>query len=81
MPECDPRYIATAKAAVYAQFPEMEGVEPTLSCPTLPGHPSAQRYVLTFSQQVPLSGTAVLNRTVRVTMESNGVIIKITASK
>lgn len=80
MSEIDPRYIAAAKAAVYTQFPEMDGVEPTVSIQTLSGNPPRQLYVLTFRQQTPLAGAVCLQRNVRVTMNASG-IIKITASK
>lgn len=81
MAELDPRYIAKARQTVYAQFPEMRGVEPTLATRAVPGAPPRSIYVLTFKQQVTLSGSESLNRLVRVTLNQDGAIVKIASSR
>lgn len=81
MAELEPRHIAQATRAVIAQFPEMRGVEPTLSAQSIPGSPPRQHYILTFAQQVRVSAHETLQRWVRVTMNQDGEIIKITSSR
>jgi hypothetical protein len=82
--ELAPKHAAKAKRVVREKFPEMAGVEPTVSVQR------AQRkgakgagtlYVLTFKTAVPLEDGPSLPRVVRVTMDPSGEIVKITSSR
>ena len=84
MPKVDPTYVARAKRAIRREFPEMAGAEPDVS--TRKGHSKSAssadtRYVLTFKKRVPLPGGKTIARTVRVTMDQAGKIVKLTSSK
>jgi hypothetical protein len=81
--ELEPRYISNAKEAVHEQFPEMAGVEPTVSrkAHSKGGGGSKSLYVLTFKKSISLQGGGHLMRSVRVTMDQTGEIIKLTSSR
>ena len=84
MPKVDAKYVARAKRAVRREFPEMAGAEPTVA--TRKGHsksPSGAdtRYIMTFKKRVPLPGGKSIARTVRITMNQAGKIVKLTSSK
>lgn len=87
------RYVKKAKRLVLDKFPEMTGVEPSLSkkraqhkglghnagCRGNSGNPG--HYVLTFERDVSLPGGGNLKRLVRVTMDDSGEVVKLTSSK
>jgi len=85
------RYVERAKRIVRDKFPEMSGVEPSLSKKGArkrvanaatskdPGRPDC--YVLTFERDVSLPGGGSLKRMVRVTMDESGEVVKLTSSK
>ena len=84
MAELAPKHAAKAKRVVREKFPDMAGVEPTVSVQR------AQRkgaksvgtlYVLTFKKAVRLEDGPSLQRVVRVTMDPSGEIVKITSSR
>lgn len=87
------RYIKRAKRLVRDKFPEMSGIEPSLSKKrfTSKGKRAASagsagssphgRYVLTFERDVCLPGGGSLKRLVRVTMDETGEVVKLTSSK
>lgn len=84
MPKADAKYVARAKRAVRREFPEMAGAEPTVS--TRKGRSKSTsgadtRYIMTFKKRVPLPGGKTIARTVRVTMDQSGKIVKLTSSK
>ncbi len=83
MRELDSRYISRAKRVVREQFPEMADVEPTLSMRKASGKGAGASapYVLTFRKGIPLEGGERLVRTVRVTLNEAGEIVKIASSK
>ena len=83
MSELGTKYIAKAKKLVRAEFPEMTGVEPTIS----PQKASNKRgtdnpiVVLTFKKSISLQDGGHLTRAVRVTMDQTGEVIKLSSSK
>jgi hypothetical protein len=84
LPSIDTTYVARAKRAVRREFPEMAGAEPTVS--TRKGHSKSAsgadtHYIMTFKKKVPLPGGKSIGRTVRVTMDQAGEIVKLTSSK
>jgi hypothetical protein len=84
LPKVDAKYMARAKRAVRREFPEMAGAEPTVT--TRKGHSKSTSgtgtgYVLTFKKQVQLPGGKSMARTVRVTMDPAGKIVKLSSSK
>lgn len=84
MPRVDAKYIARAKRAVRREFPEMAGAEPTVSMrkgQSKSTSGNGTRYVMTFKKKVPLPGGKSIARTVRVTMDQAGKIVKLTSSK
>ena len=93
MSENNSRYIKRAKRLVRDKFPEMCGIEPSLSKKRFSskgkgaGSPSSVdsgrngHYVLTFERDVCLPGGGSLKRLVRVTMDETGEVVKLTSSK
>lgn len=88
MAELDERHVAKAKRLVSEKFPEMADTKPAVSEKrvqskgTLEGEQNAKpRYVLTFEKDVSLPGGNELKRLVRVTMDDNGEVIRLTSSK
>ena len=83
MSELGTKYIAKAKKLVRTEFPEMTGVEPTIS----PQKASSKRrtdkpiVVLIFKKSIPLQDGGHLRRVVRVTMDQAGEVIKLSSSK
>ncbi len=62
-------------SAVYRQFPEVRGANPSTS--TMPGG----KYQLIFHGKGQTANGKTLNRTVRVTADENGKILKLTTSR
>lgn len=84
MPELDPQYVSRAKDVVHRKFPAMADTEPTLSSRKAGGKGKKgdeELYVLTFQKSISLQNGANLTRTVRVTMDQAGEILRLTTSK
>ncbi len=81
MSRLDPKYIARAKKAAREASPEMAGVEPTISTRVAHGKGGATVHILTFQKNVTLPDGARLKRVVRVTMDEQGEIVKVSSSK
>lgn len=77
----DPKSIARAKKAAREVLPEMAGVEPTISTRVAHGKGGATVHILTFRKEITLPDGACLKRIVRVTMDEQGEILKISSSK
>jgi hypothetical protein len=82
--ELDPAHIAKAREAVSQDFPELVDVEPLVSAkevyPKDGGSPRAL-YVLSFEGNTPLPDGGSLARTVRVTMDQAGEIVRLVSAK
>ena len=61
--------------SVYSQFPELRGVHPTVH--NQPGG----KYLLTFNGKVRTADGKTLPRTVRVTADEHGSILKLSTSR
>jgi hypothetical protein len=84
LPKINPQHVSKAKRVVRQEYPEMAGTEPTVSASKGLGKGAAgagTHYVLTFKKSVPLPGGGKLMRTVRVTMDQAGEIVKLSSSK
>lgn len=81
MSNLDRKYIARAKKAACEASPEMAGVEPTISTRVAHGKSGATVHVLTFQKDVALPDGARLKRVVRVMMDEQGEIVKVSSSK
>jgi hypothetical protein len=87
------RHVNKAKKLVRDKFPEMAGVEPSLSEKRSHSKRVKERhnasaneackslYVLTFEREVSLPGGGRLKRLVRVTMDDSGEVVKLMSSK
>ncbi len=60
---------------IYRQFPEVRGANPTVS--SMPGG----KYQLIFHGKAQTADGKSINRTVRVTADENGRILKLTTSR
>jgi len=63
-----------AVAHVARRFPELGGVRPTASGP-------AERKTFTFAKNVEIAPGRTLRQVVRVTVDGNGRILKVAASR
>lgn len=93
MADIKDRYVKKAKNLVRDKFPEMSDVEPSLTrkrsqskgrsgrSRSTGGENCSSRYVLTFKKEVSLPGGSKLKRTVRVTLDESGEVVKLTSSK
>jgi hypothetical protein len=83
VPELDQKYIARAKKAAREAFPEMAGVEPSVSTRKTHGKGGIGMplHVLTFQKSVSLPDGGHMARVVRVTMDGRGEIVKLSSSK
>jgi hypothetical protein len=81
--ELAPKYVAKAKKLVRAEFPEMAGAEPSIDQNKARSKDGTARsvFVLTFKKSIPLPDGGQLRRVVRVTMDQEGEVIKLSASK
>lgn len=84
MSELDPAYISKAQEAVSRDFPELADVEPLVSAKVV--HPKdggdpRTLYVLSFEGSAPLPDGKSLARTVRVTMDQTGEIVRLVSAK
>lgn len=80
----DPKQVRTICAKVYAQFPEVAGVQPKVRLQPLPAgvaRPVSRTYLLTFHAMVAGPGGKRIPRWVRVTSDAQGRIIKISTSR
>ena len=79
----DPKIIKSISAQIYRQFPEMVGVQPKMrSRPSsqTTGSKPAPTFLLTYTAKVSLNGGKNLPRSVRVVVDANGKVIKISTS-
>lgn len=78
-----PPIIEQVKRAVQEQFPDLVGVEPTISetARSGSGQESQPFYVLTFRQDVELEDGGHMTHIVRITANQAGEIVKLTASR
>ncbi len=86
-------YVKKAKKVVRDKFPEMAGVEPSVSekrsrskrvgrsSSSSAESGCSSHFVLTFEKEVCLPGGGKLKRLVRVTMDDSGEVVKLTSSK
>jgi hypothetical protein len=81
VPELDQKYIARAKKAAREAFPEMAGVEPSVSTRKVHGKGGTSLHVLTFQKSVSLPDGGHLARVVRVTLDEQGEIVKVSSSR
>ena len=83
MSELAPKHVAKAKKLVRAEFPEMAGAEPSIDQNKARSKDGTARsvFVLTFKKSIPLPDGGQLRRVVRVTMDQEGEVIKLSASK
>jgi hypothetical protein len=81
----NPHILDQISQDIYRQFPEMKGVNPKVR--TQPGakkntsdaHGSS--YLLSFETRTSLANGAKISRLVRVTVDTNGKILKISTSR
>jgi len=77
----DQKFITRAKKAAREAAPEMAGVEPSISTRVAHGKSGATVHILTFQKEMRLPDGARLKRVVRVTMDEQGEILKVSSSK
>jgi hypothetical protein len=75
----DPKIIQKVSSRIYRQFPEVAGAAPR--CRSLSTPSSTTGYVLTYQGKAAAAGGKSISRIVRVTVDENGKIIKITTSR
>jgi hypothetical protein len=75
----DSKIIQKISSRVFRQFPEVAGTTPKLRA--LTSTQSSPGYVLTYQAKVSAATGKSLSRFVRVTVDENGKIIKITTSR
>jgi hypothetical protein len=73
----DDKTIDQIARQVGRQFPEMAGARPTIRKQP----PGEEGYLLTFKKQVALPGGRKLSRIVRVVIDDNGRIIRMSTSR
>ncbi len=88
MTKLDKRHVAKAKKLVLDKFPEMAGAKPSVGEKRFQSKGGAARgdsvqtrYVLTFRKDISLPEGGELRRLVRVTMDGDGEVIRLTSSK
>ena len=84
MSELDQAHIAQAREAVSRDFPELVDVEPLVSVKEVhpkDGESPRTLYVLSFAGSVPLPGGGSLARTVRITLDQAGEIVRLVSAK
>lgn len=86
-------HVKKAKKVVRDKFPEMAGVEPSVSekrsrskgigrgSSSSGKSGCADHFVLTFEKEVSLPGGGRLKRLVRLTLDDSGEVVKLTSSK
>jgi len=81
----NPHFLDHVSQDIYRQFPEMKGVNPKVraqpGAKNSGGGAQGSAYLLTFETHTSLANGAKLARLVRVTVDSNGKILKITTSR
>jgi hypothetical protein len=81
VPELDRKAIARAQKAAREAFPEMAGIEPSVSSRMVRGKGGVALHVLTFKKSISLPDGGHMARVVRVTMDEQGEIVKVSSSK
>lgn len=76
---------------IWRQYPEMRGIRPAVSSSGAQDRQSSEQkpgfklqspaYTLTYKVNVSIPGGKTLNRWVRVALDANGAILKISTSK
>ncbi len=78
----DSKTLKHVSSLVYRQFPEMNGVQPKLRLQKAPENiKSSPTYLLTFQTKVALQNGKSMPRYVRVVLNPQGDILKITTSR
>ena len=80
----DTKIIKSISTQVYRRFPEMAGCQPKVILQAAPQPKSilaAPRYLLTYRNSVLTPGGKSIPRFVRVIVNGQGIIIKITTSR
>jgi hypothetical protein len=72
--------VAKVNRKVSRQFPEMKSVRPSIRSQSSSKN-GKQRYTLTYKGKATLPGGRKMNRVVRVVVEENGKVIKMSTSK
>ncbi|RPI35047.1 MAG: hypothetical protein EHM70_00895 [Chloroflexota bacterium] len=82
----DPKTIKSISAQIYRQFPEMSGIAPKVRARPVPESqrafkkPAAPTYLLNYQTKAALPEGKSISRWVRVVVDAQGKIIKITTS-
>ena len=77
------RVIQAVVRQVHQQFPELAGVEPHLRLQSIPGLAQTVKtnhYLFTFQSEITTSDGKKLTRWVRVVVNSQGEMLKVTTS-
>ncbi len=79
----DSKTIKSISNQVYRQFPEMSGIQPKvrLQQPKSASPNAPTTYLLTYNTKVPVGNGQLLQRLVRVVVNPQGSILKITTSR
>jgi hypothetical protein len=72
--------LAKVSKKVAKQFPEMEGVKPSVKTQTPPGN-GREQYLLTFKGKADLPGGGSMSRIVRVVADEKGRVIRMSTSR
>ncbi len=85
MTTLDKRHVAKARKLVFDKFPEMAGAKPSVGAKRFQSKGCEDsvktRYVVTFQKDISLPEGGELRRLVRVTMDGDGEVIRLTSSK
>ncbi len=83
MTKLDNRHVSKAARIVRQRFPEMAGVEPKVSAKQ--AHAKSKKsgplYLLTFQKTIALPDGGRMTRVVRVTVDQEGEVLKVTSSR
>lgn len=80
----NPKLVKSISTQIYRRFPEMFGVQPKVRLQIPPQGKSTQsipNYLFTYSSQAKVQDGKTIKRWVRVVVNEQGKILKITTSK
>ncbi len=79
----DEKYIKSISRQIHQRFPEVAGIQPKIRLQRLEGSQDKDHanYLLTFSGKAQIAGDRQMERTVRVVVNNQGKILKITTSR